>query len=250
MWFAPATSVAVIAVVLLFGPPAALVAWPLMYLWLVSPIVGWWLSRPLKPAPSRLSDGAKDLSREAQAAAPGGISKTFVTEQEKLAPADNFQQHPSRFIAPRTSPTNIGDLAVAGGPGGLRLWIIGSAARLIDRTGKTFGTLAKMQRYRGHFYNWYYDTRSLQPLLPMYVSWWSSGATSRATCGCCRQGLLELTADTDMANGRLPARLFSRSPRHRRRVLLDAARAASSPRQSESRRLPVPAPVLRKIERI
>ena len=32
----------------------------------------------------------------------------------------------------------------------------------------------KLQRYRGHFYNWY-DTRTLEPLRPMYVSTVDSG---------------------------------------------------------------------------
>ena len=32
----------------------------------------------------------------------------------------------------------------------------------------------RLQRYRGHFYNWY-DTRTLEPLRPMYVSTVDSG---------------------------------------------------------------------------
>ncbi len=31
-----------------------------------------------------------------------------------------------------------------------------------------------MERYKGHFYNWY-DTESLKPLLPMYISTVDSG---------------------------------------------------------------------------
>src|SRR5260370_480885 len=49
-----------------------------------------------------------------------------------------------------------------------------SAARLLVRTKRTFATLERMERYRGHFFNWY-DTRSLAPLHPRYVSMVDSG---------------------------------------------------------------------------
>jgi hypothetical protein len=38
----------------------------------------------------------------------------------------------------------------------------------------TISTMGKMERYKGHFYNWY-DTRSLNPLPPKYVSTVDSG---------------------------------------------------------------------------
>ena len=34
--------------------------------------------------------------------------------------------------------------------------------------------MEQLERYRGHFYNWY-DTRTLQPLRPLYVSTVDSG---------------------------------------------------------------------------
>ena len=63
-------------------------------------------------------------------------------------------------IAHRTSPTNIGLALLAN----LAAYDFGyiSAGRLIDRTEKTFHTMAALQRHRGHFYNWY-DTQSLEP---------------------------------------------------------------------------------------
>ena len=44
----------------------------------------------------------------------------------------------------------------------------------MERTASRFRTMAALERYRGHFYNWY-DTRTLQPLLPSYVSTVDSG---------------------------------------------------------------------------
>ena len=46
--------------------------------------------------------------------------------------------------------------------------------RLIERTDKTLETLRSLDRYQGHFYNWY-DTRTLEPLAPRYVSSVDSG---------------------------------------------------------------------------
>jgi hypothetical protein len=49
-----------------------------------------------------------------------------------------------------------------------------SAGQLIDRMTNTFHTMEGLERHRGHFYNWY-DTQSLKPLLPTYVSTVDSG---------------------------------------------------------------------------
>jgi hypothetical protein len=49
-----------------------------------------------------------------------------------------------------------------------------SAGGLIRRTQDTLATMQRLERYRGHFYNWY-ETRTLQPLLPLYVSSVDSG---------------------------------------------------------------------------
>ena len=49
-----------------------------------------------------------------------------------------------------------------------------STGRLIARTANAFATMQRMERYRGHFFNWY-DTRTLEPLPPRYVSTVDSG---------------------------------------------------------------------------
>ena len=50
--------------------------------------------------------------------------------------------------------------------------------------------MASLERYRGHFYNWY-DTQTLQPLQPMYVSTVDSGNLA-AHLLTLRAGLLAL----------------------------------------------------------
>jgi cyclic beta-1,2-glucan synthetase len=48
------------------------------------------------------------------------------------------------------------------------------AAQTIDRMEATLATMARMPRFRGHFYNWY-DTRDLRELEPRYISSVDSG---------------------------------------------------------------------------
>ena len=114
--------------------------------------------------------------------------EVFVTAEENWLPPDNYQEKPAEGVASRTSPTNIGMALLAD----LAACDFGycSAGRLLDRTQKTFGTLARMERHRGHFYNWY-DTRSLKPLFPLYVSTVDSGNLVGHLL-VLRSGLLEL----------------------------------------------------------
>src|ERR1019366_2149237 len=183
---------------------------------------------------------------ESQRAFLGKVSRrtwryfeTFVTEQENWLPPDNFQEHRTRAIATRTSPTNIGMALLAD----LAAYDFGycSVARLLDRTQKTFGTLEKMERHRGHFYNWY-DTRSLRPLIPMYVSMVDSGNLVGHLL-VLRQGLLELTTTSI-----LPDRLYD-GLRDTVHVLLDAARGADI-REGGNSGPPVSSDILRRIETI
>ena len=55
-------------------------------------------------------------------------------------------------------------------------WDLGylSASECLTRLNRTVDTLHRLPRYRGHFFNWY-DTQSLVPLAPLYVSTVDSG---------------------------------------------------------------------------
>ncbi len=238
MWFAPAVATGIVVLLLLIHRPVPVVCWPLLYLWLVSPLVGWWLSRPLTPPPTRLTDG-QQVFLEKLSRRTWRYFEAFVTEQDNWLPPDNFQEHPTPVIAPRTSPTNIGMALLAD----LSACDFGycSVGRLLDRAQKTFGTLQKMERYRGHFYNWY-DTRSLKPLLPAYISMVDSGNLAGHLL-VLRRGMLELVATSV-----LPSRLFG-GLRDTLRVLLDAARGLHQARTAARHPL-IPADALRKIERI
>ena len=60
---------------------------------------------------------------------------------------------------------------------------------MLQNMARLFDTMRKMQRERGHFLNWY-DTDTLEPLAPRYVSTVDSGNLAAASITL-RQGLLE-----------------------------------------------------------
>ena len=144
---------------------------PILVLWLVSPVVGWWISRPLvSPAPDLTFDQRAFLRTSARRT--WRFFADFVGPQDNWLPPDNYQEYPAPAVASRTSPTNIGmtllaDLAACD----FGFICAGEFLRLVENT---LTTMEKLERYRGHFYNWY-DTRTLQPLHPQYVSSVDSG---------------------------------------------------------------------------
>jgi hypothetical protein len=140
-------------------------------LWFASPAIAWWVSLPLTRRRARLTADQtiflRDLSRKTWA-----FFETFVGPEDHWLPPDNYQEHPAGTIAHRTSPTNVGLALLAN----LSAYYFGyiSAAQLIERTANTLQTMKGLERYRGHFYNWY-DTQSLKPLPALYVSTVDSG---------------------------------------------------------------------------
>jgi len=144
---------------------------PVLLLWLVSPVVGWWISRPLvSPAPD-LSAGQRAFLRTS-ARRTWRYFAAFVGPEDNWLPPDNFQEYPAPAIASRTSPTNMGMSLLAD----LAAYDFGyiPAGECLQCVGNTLATMEKLERYRGHFYNWY-DTHTLQPLHPQYVSSVDSG---------------------------------------------------------------------------
>ena len=160
---------------------AAFVAWaaqdawpvaaPFIILWLVSPAVARWVSLPPESALPPVS-AADAHSLRLIARRTWHFFETFVTAEDHMLPPDNFQEDPAPVLAHRTSPTNIG------------LYLLSVAAAqdfgwlgLLDTTERleaTLQTMARLERFRGHFYNWY-DTSDLSPLEPQYISSVDSG---------------------------------------------------------------------------
>ncbi len=171
MWIAPVIAIATAVALQQYRPEALRFAAPILVLWLLAPALVWWVSRAFVPPTSQLT--ARDLEfLRTLARRTWRFFETYVTAEDHDLPPDNVQEDPPVGVAHRTSPTNIGLSLLAN----LAAYDFGyvPTGEVIARTTRTLATLDKLQRYRGHFYNWY-DTRSLEPLRPMYVSTVDSG---------------------------------------------------------------------------
>ncbi|OGQ17854.1 MAG: cyclic beta 1-2 glucan synthetase [Deltaproteobacteria bacterium RBG_16_71_12] len=171
LWATVAMAVVGTGLLVLLNPAAWTVAVPLVLLWAVAPALSWWLSAPLH-APRQALAPADQLFLRKVARRTWRYFSTFAAgEDSELAP-DNFQEEPPLGIAHRTSPTNIG-VGLLSNLAAFDFGFIGTS-ELVDRTARALATLDRMERHRGHFYNWY-DTRTLEPMRPRYVSTVDSG---------------------------------------------------------------------------
>ncbi len=140
-------------------------------LWLCSPWVATRISGPLQSNVANLTKNDRNelrlWSRRIWA-----FFEDFVNAKENWLPPDNIQVDPPRGVAHRTSPTNIG-LALVANLAARDFGYI-STSRMLLRIGHTLNTIDQLDSWKGHLYNWY-DTESLKPLHPIYVSTVDSG---------------------------------------------------------------------------
>jgi len=173
MWPASAIMLAA-AVPVALGPggSTALLAYlPLLALWLASPVAAWKASLPRQTVDAGVDDADVATMRRL-ARKTWRFFETFVTPEDHYLAPDNYQEDPKGEVAHRTSPTNMG-LQLLSYVTAYDLGHI-TVSGLVDRVSHTLNTMAGMERFRGHFYNWY-DTLTLQPLRPTYVSTVDSG---------------------------------------------------------------------------
>jgi cyclic beta-1,2-glucan synthetase len=171
MWIGPAIAVVTAHYLILSRTEAFVVAAPILALWLTSPAFTWWVSRSLAPREATLTADQTMFLRK-MARKTWAFFDTYVGPDDHWLPPDNYQEHPVARVAHRTSPTNMGLALLAN----LSAYDFGylSVGHLIERTTNAFVSMTALERFRGHFYNWY-DTQSLKPLLPLYISSVDSG---------------------------------------------------------------------------
>jgi cyclic beta-1,2-glucan synthetase len=153
-------------------PAAGPLAAPFLVLWALSPMVARWISlspRAAGPAPLSTED-ARTLRSTARRT--WRFFEAFVGPEDHALPPDNLQEEPKPIVAHRTSPTNLGlyllSMVAARDFG----WL--GTLDAAERLEATLEAMMTLERFRGHFYNWY-DTRDLRPLEPKYVSSVDSG---------------------------------------------------------------------------
>ncbi len=171
MWICPLLSIALLVVLIAYYPASIPVAVIFLLFWGSAPFIVLQLDKPIAEKKPGLTDKQYrflfELSRRTW-----GFFEKFVTEEDNWLPPDNFQEHPNPVIAHRTSPTNMG-LSLLANQAAYDFGYI-TSGRLLTRTANSINTMIRMEKSRGHFYNWY-DTQSLRPLPPLYVSSVDSG---------------------------------------------------------------------------
>ncbi|MEO6901683.1 MAG: glucoamylase family protein [Bacteroidia bacterium] len=187
MWIEPFLAIVVFFYLRLNYQLEITIAGPIVLFWFISPAITWKISKPLAKQDSTLSTEQhvflRKLSRKTWS-----FFERFVVEQDNWLPPDNFQEQPTEQLAHRTSPTNIG-LSLLSTFSAHDFGYI-TLSETIERTSHTLSSMKKMERYKGHFYNWY-DTETLAPLHPKYISTVDSGNLVGHLL-VTRQGLLAL----------------------------------------------------------
>ncbi|HCU08074.1 MAG TPA: glycosyl transferase [Clostridiales bacterium] len=163
---------AVIAGLCLTNKPESMaLGFVLLVGWAASPVIAYRISKDDSVLPEALEE--KDLLELRKIARKTWRYFEEHADQKNnyLAP-DNFQEDPYRGVAYKTSPTNIG-LGLMASLTARDMGYIG-LIEATERISNTITTLEKMEKWDGHLYNWY-DTRTLTPLEPRYVSTVDSG---------------------------------------------------------------------------
>jgi cyclic beta-1,2-glucan glucanotransferase len=167
----PLMALGLLATIRMSSREVRLTALPLLTAWLVAPILAYWLSRPVVP---RLWTWSPSDRRRLRGLArkTWHYFEVFAGPDNHWLPPDNFQEAWGPRLARRTSPTNIGMGLLAT----LAAHDLGfvTTVELIERLDRSLDTIEALERHEGHLLNWY-DTESLAPLWPRYVSTVDSG---------------------------------------------------------------------------
>ncbi len=145
----------------------------LAVLWIFGPMISWKISKKNKE-----KDMSKKLSNEDKEYILEVGKRTwkffelYMNEENNFLPPDNFQEDRKNKIVNRTSSTNIG-LGLLSIISAFDLGYI-SEEECINLLEKSINTISNLSKWNGHLYNWY-NTKTLQPLIPRYISSVDSG---------------------------------------------------------------------------
>jgi len=157
-------------VICLVKPQALPIALPLLICWFLTCQIAAWLDRPPSPSESKVGTRDREFLRET-ALRTWRFFDEFSGPRNHWLISDRLQQIPALLVE-RVSPTNLGLLLNSR----LAAYDLGfiSLPQVIQRTKATLSSVAKLERFRGHFYNWY-DARTLRAEAPFFISSVDSG---------------------------------------------------------------------------
>ncbi|MCV2356457.1 carbohydrate-binding protein [Paucibacter sp. B2R-40] len=140
--------------------------------WFAAPLVSWWVSRPNLACEQPELLLAEQIYLQGIARDTWRFFERCIGPGDRYLPPDNLQLDPQDMLAHRTSPTNIGLYLLATACAREFGWI--GTQDLLSRLEATLSSMGELERYHGHFLNWY-DTERGAALLPRYVSTVDSG---------------------------------------------------------------------------
>lgn len=159
------------ALIIRFRVSALPIASPFLLLWFTAPFIKHWVGRSPPCAGHSFEPGEIRTFRR-YARRTWHYFETFISPRDHWLAPDNYQLDPKPIIAHRTSPTNIG-LQLLATTSAFDLGYLG-CLEFVESLEKTFLTLGRLEKLHGHLFNWY-DTLTLVPLQPQYISTVDSG---------------------------------------------------------------------------
>ena len=166
----PLVAFAIGGVICLANPRALPIALPFLICWFLTGQIAAWLDRPPSPSESKVGTRDREFLRDA-ALRTWRFFDEFSGPGNHWLISDRLQQVPALLVE-RVSPTNLG-LLLSSRLAAYDLGFI-SLPQVIQLTKATLSTALKLQRFRGHFYNWY-DARTLKGETPFFISSVDSG---------------------------------------------------------------------------
>jgi cyclic beta-1,2-glucan synthetase len=135
-----------------------LVAAPMLMLWCMATVLTAWLNRP--PREATLISAADRSLLLSHALRIWRYFRQFGAEAHHYLIPDNVEEN-NLFEAARVSPTNIG-LLLNARQAAVEFGFL-TLLEFAQLTEKTLATIGRLEKFRGHLYNWY-DTRTCAPL--------------------------------------------------------------------------------------
>ncbi len=171
MWFSPVYGVAILLISFFYRKEFLPVAAAAFILWVLSPWIAYIISLPTTTNKALLDSESIEEVR-LLARRTWCYFDEFAGPEENFLPADNYQEDPYKGAAHRTSPTNIGLLLVSN----LAARDMGYINTLdfLTRIENTINTVEKMEKWKGHLFNWY-NTTTMEVLRPKFISTVDSG---------------------------------------------------------------------------
>ena len=142
-------------------------------IWILSPFVMWNISKieEARKSVDKLNKEELEYIKKVSEDTWKYFSE-YMNKQNNFLPPDNFQESRREKIVQRTSATNIG-LGLLTIVAAYDLKFI-NLDKTIESLEKSIETIEKLEKWNGHLYNWY-NTKTLKPLIPRYVSTVDSG---------------------------------------------------------------------------